>query len=173
MQHLAAALAITFALTGASLAAGEPGTAEVVIIIDGVDPGKGMVEVAFCNAGPLEQCTQFRGKQPASAETLGFRFENIPPGRYAFVGFQDLDSSGEMERNFFGMPEEPFALGNAGMDIRLFPPPDFDEIATSVVEGPNTERLTLRTMSGTAKKPDAPTLPPEAVPLMLVEPPKP
>ena len=53
------------------------------------------------------------------------------------------------------------------MDVRLFPPPDFEDIATTVVEGPNTEWSTLRTMSGTAKKPDVPTLPPEAVPLML------
>ena len=109
MRHLATALAITFALTGASLAAGEPGTAEVVIIIDGVDPGKGMVDVAFCDAGPLDKCTQFGGKQPASAETSASASKNIPPGRYAFVGYQDLDSSGEMERNFLGMPEEPFA----------------------------------------------------------------
>jgi len=44
---------------------------------------------------------------------------------------------------------------------------------TPIVEGSNVQRLTLRTMTGTARKRNVPTLPPEAVPLMLVELPKP
>jgi uncharacterized protein (DUF2141 family) len=145
-----------------------PGMAEVVLIIDGIDPGKGVVNVAFCNAGPLDQCRQYGGRQPAGAETLGFRFENIPPGRYAVVGYQDMDASGDNQRNMVGMPKEPFALGN-GTTAKLFPPPGFEDLATPISEGPNVLRLTLRTITGTTKKKDVPTLPPEAVPLMLVE----
>jgi uncharacterized protein (DUF2141 family) len=171
MQHLAPTLAITLALTGSAFSAGKPTTADVIIIIDGVDTGKGIVNVALCDTGPLEECKKFAARQPAGAETLGFHFPGIPPGRYAAVGYQDIDANGQNQRNMLGMPKEPFALGN-GMEVKLIPPPGFDDLATPIVEGPNVLRLTLRTVTGTRKKKDAPTLPPEAVPLVLVELPK-
>ena len=145
--------------------------ADVVVIIDGIEIGRGMVDVAFCDKGPLDDCKQYAGEQPATAETLGFRFEDVPPGKYAFVGTQDYDSSGDNERNMLGMPKEPFALGN-GAGERLFPPPDYDDLAEPVVDGqPNVVRLTLQTVTGTKKKKGVPTLPPEAVPVLTVAPP--
>lgn len=158
-----AALGLTMACSGAQ-------AATVIIIIDGIAVGKGIVNVAFCDKGPLEECRQFGAEQPAYAETLGFRFENVPPGNYGFVGFQDLDSSGENERNMLGMPKEPFVVGH-GEGAKLIPPPTHDDILTPVVEGENVFRLTLRTIKGTAKKPGVPTLALEQVPLMDVVPP--
>ncbi|MGE0210332.1 MAG: DUF2141 domain-containing protein [Parvibaculaceae bacterium] len=143
--------------------------ADVAVIIDGIEIGRGIIKVAFCNQGPLDSCKLYAGEQPASAETMGFRFDGIPAGTYAFVGYQDMDSSGENERNLFGIPQEPFALGSG--DVQLVPPPEFEDIAVPVADGDiNVIRLTLRTLTRSQKKKGAPTIPWEQVPLLPVLP---
>lgn len=159
----------TIAFFGAFMACSSASAGTVIIVIDGIAVGRGIVNVAFCDHGPLEKCRQFGAEQPAYAETVGFRFENIPPGNYAFVGFQDFDSSGDNERNMLGMPKEPFAVG-PGEGAKLVPPPTYETIATPVTDGENVVRLTLRTLMGTAKEPGVATLPVEAVPLVTVTP---
>jgi len=85
------------------------------------------------------------------------------------VGFQDFDDSGDNERNAFGIPKEPFAVGSG--DVKLIPPPDFGDVSTSIVDGQmNVIRLTLRTITGSRKKDNARTVPFEEVPLFPVPP---
>jgi uncharacterized protein (DUF2141 family) len=142
--------------------------ADVVLLIDGVDVGKGAVMVAFCDRPPVTDCRQHASDDDAKAETVGFHFTNIPPGRYAFVGGQDFDRSGDIERNFLGMPQEPFAIG--APDTQLVPPPTFEDIAIDIEDGKkNVVRLTLRTVTATKKKKGAPVKTAEDVPLKLVE----
>jgi uncharacterized protein (DUF2141 family) len=142
--------------------------AEVVVVVDGVEPGRGSVAVAFCDKGPLEECRQYSGDTKASAETLGFRFDNVPAGKYAFVATQDINESGDNERNMLGMPKEPFAVG--APETRLVPPPTHETIATEVIEGSrNVIRLTLRTVTGTRKKEGVPTRAVEDVELIFVD----
>ena len=89
---------LALALMASTGVAGTASAAEVFVVIDGIAVGKGIVNVAFCDHGPLDQCKQYGGEQPANAETLGFRFENVPPGKYAVVGYQDFDN-----RTMYGM----------------------------------------------------------------------
>lgn len=160
---LAAASFLVFGVTASPASA-----ADIAIIIDGIEVGKGIVNVAFCERDPLDECKKYSGKQPATAETMGFRFENIPAGIYGFVGYQDYDSSGENERNMFGIPQEPFALGSG--DVSLIPPPEFKDIATRIQDGEiNVIRLTLRTMTKSQKKKGFPTIPWDQVPLLPVQ----
>lgn len=138
----------------AALLAGTAGAqaADILVLIDGLEPGKGQVFMRFCNKGPLDACQQYGAVQPATTETVGFRFTQIPPGNYAFVSFQDLDSSGKAEFNFVGMPKEPFALSNdAGK--KLIPPPAFDDAKVKIADGPETTvRLTMQTVLGGSRK---------------------
>lgn len=152
-----------------ALSMGSAQAADVLLLIDGVEPSKGIVRVAFCETGPLDECRQFSAEQPASAETLGFRFQNVPPGRYAFVGYQDMDESGKNERNMLGMPKEPFALSN-GAGAKLIPPPDHEDLAMDVVDSPegNTIEITLQTVTATKKKKGLGKAPIETVPIVLV-----
>jgi uncharacterized protein (DUF2141 family) len=134
------------------LVGGTAGAADILVLIDGLEPKKGSVFMRFCDKGPLDECQQFGGTQPALAETIGFRFTAIPPGEYAFVSFQDLNGNGEADFNFVGMPKEPFALSNdAGK--KLVPPPDFDDAKVKIVDGPEvTVRLTMQTVLGGSRK---------------------
>jgi uncharacterized protein (DUF2141 family) len=142
--------------------------AEVIILIDGVETGRGTVAVAMCDKGPLDKCRQFSGKSKATAETLGYQFADIPAGKYAFVATQDINESGENERNMLGMPKEPFAVGSP--ETSLMPPPTHEAIAAEIVDGrSNVIRMTLRTMTGTQKKKGVPVKELEEVQLIPVD----
>ena len=56
-------------------------------------------------------------------------FDSIPPGVYGISLFQDLDSDGEMDKNFIGYPLEPFGFSN---NLRpVFRAPHFEEAAVT------------------------------------------
>jgi uncharacterized protein (DUF2141 family) len=160
------ALAV-LSLLAALLGGGKAGAADILVLIDGIEPKKGQVFMRFCDKGPLGECQQFGAVQPAVAETIGFRFTQIPPAEYAFVSYQDLDSSGKPEFNFLGMPKEPFALSNEAGKT-LIPPPDFDDAKVKIADGPETVvRLTMQTVLGT-KRAKAKPVPLDKVPTLAV-----
>jgi uncharacterized protein (DUF2141 family) len=86
--------------------------ATVIINIDGVTVGQGIVKVAICDTGLGEEGCPIGAEQPATAASQQFVFENIPTGNYAFVGYQDLNANGSPDKNFLGIPKEPIALSN-------------------------------------------------------------
>jgi len=156
-----------FALA-ALLSAAPAHAATVLLTVDGIEVGKGVVRVALCDKGPIKECRQFSANQPALAETVGFRFENIPEGSYAFVGYQDMNSDNENARNLLGMPKEPFALSNNAGE-NLIPPPDYEDLALPVIENQeNVVGITLQTLSGTRKSKEAAVVPIELVPTITV-----
>ena len=58
------------------------------------------------------------------------RFLDVPNGVYVAAAFQDQDYSGLLERNFIGMPKEPWGVSN---NVRfLFRAPRFEEAAFPV-----------------------------------------
>jgi len=67
------------------------------------------------------------------AMTGGVVFENLAPGRYAIILFQDENGNGRLDKNFWGVPTEPYGFGNdAG---GFLGPPTFDEAAMSLDGG--------------------------------------
>jgi uncharacterized protein (DUF2141 family) len=155
-------------LAGALFAAAPAArAADILVLIDGVEPKKGQVFMRFCDKGPLGECQQYGAMQPALAETIGFRFTNIPPGEYAFVGFQDINGNGEADFNFVGMPKEPFTLSN-GAGKKLVPPPGFDDAKVEIEDGPEqTVRMTMQTVLGGSKKAKV-AMPLDKVPILAV-----
>ena len=76
-----------------------------------------------------------------SGSTVTVRFAGLPAGDYALKAFHDLDGDGEMDRNPFGMPTEPYvfsnnAVGNMG-------PASWDRARFSA-DGPVAQTLILR-----------------------------
>ncbi len=58
-----------------------------------------------------------------TARTSGIVFTNLPPGRYAIILFQDENGNGKLDKNFWGVPTEPYGFSN---DARAFvSPPTF------------------------------------------------
>jgi len=46
------------------------------------------------------------------SESASFQFKDVPPGQYAISVFYDKNSSGDIDRNFFGFPKEPVGASN-------------------------------------------------------------
>jgi uncharacterized protein (DUF2141 family) len=49
----------------------------------------------------------------ASEDThLTVHFRDLPPGKYAAVAFQDFNGNGKLDKNFLGIPKEPYGFSN-------------------------------------------------------------
>ena len=89
---------------------------ELTIEVSGITPGRGQIYVAvydrpetFPTAGQ-----QRTGRiLEARAQGLVVHFEDLPPGEYAAVAFQDVNGNGKLDKNFLGMPKEPYGFSNS------------------------------------------------------------
>ncbi len=48
----------------------------------------------------------------AREEHMTLQIEGVPPGRYAFIIYQDLNGNDDIDSNFIGWPKEPFGFSN-------------------------------------------------------------
>jgi uncharacterized protein (DUF2141 family) len=68
--------------------------------------------------------------QVTDNEQVSTIFEDIPEGKYAVKVYQDLNNNGELDKNFIGIPKEPYGLSN---NIRpKFAPPAFKDMLFDV-----------------------------------------
>jgi uncharacterized protein (DUF2141 family) len=57
-------------------------------------------------------------------------FKDVPYGTYAIRAFHDQDNDGELTKNPFGLPTEPFAFSNGAK--AHYGPPTFEKAAISI-----------------------------------------
>ena len=68
-------------------------------------------------------------------------FSNLEPGRYAAIAFHDENGNGRLDRNFLGVPAEPYGFSN---DAEGFlGPPRFDDAAMLLGDGDRAIRVAL------------------------------
>ncbi len=97
-------LAVTPALAG-----------DLTIEVSGVTPGRGRIYVAvYDRPETFPTSGQQRTGQilAASGKSLVVHFKDLPPGEYAAVAFQDVNGNGKLDKNFLGMPREPYGFSN-------------------------------------------------------------
>ncbi|WP_157974636.1 DUF2141 domain-containing protein [Lewinella sp. IMCC34183] len=83
--------------------------------------------------------------EPADKATHGAVALQLPEaGEYVLAAFQDLNDNGELDRNFLGVPTEPY--GFAKIPPSKWRSPSFDEVATQV-DGSGQIRIELRPWS--------------------------
>lgn len=58
--------------------------------------------------------------------------ENLPQGSYGFSFFHDVNDNGKLNKNFLGIPKEPYGFSNN--EKGAFGPPDFEDIKVEVNE---------------------------------------
>jgi uncharacterized protein (DUF2141 family) len=64
----------------------------------------------------------------------GVTFGNLEPGRYAIIVIHDENANGRLDKNFFGVPTEPYGFSNHAQGF--LGPPSFDDAAI-VLDGRN------------------------------------
>jgi len=106
---------------------------DLTIEVLGVTPGHGQIYVAVYDRPETFPTTgQQRTGQilAATGQSLIVHFKDLPPGAYAAVAFQDVNGNGKLDKNFLGMPKEPYGFSNGARSSAG--PPKFSAAAVTI-----------------------------------------
>jgi uncharacterized protein (DUF2141 family) len=125
-----------------SACAATAGAAVVDVTIDKVGAGAGTLVVSLCvETEFLKRCALRQTGRAEAGQPARFRFEDVPPGRYAVSTYHDANDNGKLDRNFMGIPEEGVGFSrDAKGDMG---PPDFADAAFDVRQEPVEIALSL------------------------------
>jgi uncharacterized protein (DUF2141 family) len=118
--------------------------ATVIVNVEGVESSSGEVNVGLCDKSLSPDGCPFSAERPATAGRMEFKFENIPPGRYAVASYHDVNGNEEFDR-LLGVPREPFGISNDGGGGLW---PEFDGAAVRVGEGETKISIRLKRVFG-------------------------
>jgi uncharacterized protein (DUF2141 family) len=105
--------------------------ATLTIRAEGIQSAQGMLYVGICDRSFDAATCPYRDRAAARAGTVQFRLRNVKPGRYAIAIFHDLNGNGELDRNFIGLPSEPYGFSN---DVGRRGPPSFEGARIDVTD---------------------------------------
>ena len=72
------------------------------------------------------------GQKEVEQGKVEFEFKDVQPGIYGIRCFIDLNNNKKMDKNFFGMPKEPWGLSWQGEKPAFAFPPKFEQLAFNV-----------------------------------------
>jgi uncharacterized protein (DUF2141 family) len=88
---------------------------DLTIDVSGITPDHGRIYVAVYDRAETFPTPgrQLVGQilDPADHH-LSVQFKDLPPGQYAAVAFQDANGNGKLDKNFLGIPKEPYGFSN-------------------------------------------------------------
>lgn len=87
--------------------------ADLTVNISNITVKQGNVNVALYNEAKdfPEGLGRLQGQElNPSKDKLNIIFKELPPGRYALSVMQDYNGNGMLDRNFFGIPTEPYGF---------------------------------------------------------------
>lgn len=123
----------------------EPQTATLVVHVMGVSPKGGMLRLGLYDEAryPDDDSTAVAAADvTAEMGETTVTLHDIPPGSYAIQAFQDVNSNGRMDTNWFGFPLEPFGFSR---DARPhLAKPRFAAVKFEVAPGANEQTLHLQ-----------------------------
>ena len=142
-----AILALALAFAGLSAPAFAQARANLTITVQGVIPPGGMLRL-----GVYDRAGYDKDKEVAFADvkaipgTTVVKLRDIPPGEYAIMTYQDVNSNDKTDSNFLGIPTEPYGFSR---NARPFlSKPSFDDTRFTLVAGENTQTLRLQNTGG-------------------------
>jgi uncharacterized protein (DUF2141 family) len=106
---------------------------DLTIELSGITPGRGQIYVAiYDRPDTFPTAGRQRTGQilDASGQSLVVQFKDLPPGEYAAVAFQDVNGNGKLDKNFLGMPKEPYGFSNGARGSAG--PPKFSAAAVTL-----------------------------------------
>ena len=112
--------------------------ATILVTVENVESSQGEVSVGLCDKGLSKEYCPYSVGRRAEAGKMEFKFENVPPGRYAVASYHDVNSNREFDRTL-GIPQEPYALSNDAAKSLV---PTLSEAAVAVGDG--VTRVTVR-----------------------------
>ena len=103
------------------------GPASIILKITGLRSEKGQVRIAVFNSPET-----WLGEHPAYSSTINidsqsvtWKLNDVPYGDYGIAVFHDENKNGKMDKNFLGIPLEPYGFSN---NVRVtFGPPKWEK----------------------------------------------
>jgi uncharacterized protein (DUF2141 family) len=108
--------------------------ATLTIRAEGVGSPQGMIYAGICDTSFEEAACPYKDRGAAKAGTVELRLRNVKPGSYSIAVFHDTNGNGKLDRNFIGLPSEPYGFSN---DVGRRGAPNIDA-ARIVVREPST-----------------------------------
>jgi uncharacterized protein (DUF2141 family) len=139
MQYLAAPnrtakrFAQSLLALAASIASAHTLAGELTIDVSGINPDQGKVYVAVYDTAktfPISGQQLVNQILDPAERQLTVHFKNLPPGQYAAVAFQDSNGNGKLDKNFLGIPKEPYGFSNGARGAAG--PPKFSDAAITL-----------------------------------------
>lgn len=88
-------------------------TTTLSIDISGIKKDRGTIRVAvFDTKEAWLKKPVYTAVMPVNGNDLRFSQEAVPYGVYAVAVYHDVDSNGELNTNFIGLPKEPYGFSN-------------------------------------------------------------
>lgn len=112
----------------------------ILVNVDNIKSTKGTVKVAVFNSKKEFLNKPFLSKEKIS--TVGemeFEFNEVPNGEYTISIYQDVNENGELDKNFMGIPNEPYGISREGK--QMFGPPSYNDAKFTIVN--TNARLTI------------------------------
>ncbi|MEO0963075.1 MAG: DUF2141 domain-containing protein [Pseudomonadota bacterium] len=122
-------------------------TGQLEIAVDGTTAGVGTVRVnLYASEGSFLKQEDVQAEVAVPDEGASqVVFDDLAPGKYAVVAYQDLNGNGELDRGLFGIPLEPIGFSNGAVPV--FSAPEFEDAAVSVADGATAIEITVRNLT--------------------------
>jgi len=99
---------------------------KIIVNVKHVSSTKGSVKVTVFNSEETFLNTPFLSKsKDANSGTMVFEFDEIPNGEYTISIYHDENENGELDKNFIGIPSEPYGVSLEGKS--MFGPPSYKD----------------------------------------------
>lgn len=109
------------------VASQENGTINLTIEFNVTKYNKGSIYLALYNSADTYMKDGYKSAKTKVIDGKAtISFENIEKGTYAFSVFHDVNSNEKMDKNFMGIPKEPYGFSNNKKG--KFGPPDFEKV---------------------------------------------
>lgn len=104
-------------------------TGTVTVRVTGFADGGGVARVALVNAGQFLSANRALRARSVSIQdgVATCVFEDVPYGTYAVQAYQDRNGNGKLDRNFVGIPSEPYGFSRGARSWTG--PPKFKDAA--------------------------------------------
>jgi uncharacterized protein (DUF2141 family) len=113
------------------------------VILKKFEAAEGLVRVGLYNSKETYMGSAYKTTSDSveNADGMEVMFGNLPAGIYTISVYHDLNSNGELDKNFIGIPTEDYAFSN-NADGR-FGPPNYELCAFEIKEGDNIQIINL------------------------------
>lgn len=132
-------------LVSVLLSSATSSTTKLTVVVDGIEQTQGYVYVALFNQEkgfPDDQELMFvKTRKKATGSSCSVFFEGLNPGNYAFAVYYDLNENGELDKGWFGIPQEPFCFSKNYKPI--VSAPDYEDCVFELGQENSIQRVLL------------------------------